>query len=71
VRKISGLILILFLFSVNYSFCQRQNKNKILSNVGKYNLIEFSKLPDIVRGYEEVRLETVEEFYNEADKIFK
>ncbi|GIQ98861.1 hypothetical protein CM15mP5_2960 [bacterium] len=43
VRKISGFILILFLFSVNYSFCQRQSKNKILSNVGKYSLIEFSK----------------------------
>ena len=43
VRKISGFILILFLFSVNYSYCQRQNKNKALSNVGKYSLIEFSK----------------------------
>jgi len=43
VRKISGFILILFLFSVNYSYCQRQNKNKVLSNVGKYSLIEFSK----------------------------
>ena len=41
--KISGFILILFLFSVNYSYCQRQNKNKVLSNVGKYSLIEFSK----------------------------
>ena len=43
VRKISGFILVLFLFSVNNSFCQRQNKNKILSNVGNYSLIEFSK----------------------------
>ena len=43
VRKTSGFILVLFLFSVNNSFCQRQNKNKILSNVGKYSLIEFSK----------------------------
>ena len=42
-RKISGFILILFLYSVNYSYCQRQNKNKVLSNVGKYSLIEFSK----------------------------
>ena len=42
-RKISGFILILFLFSVNYSYCQRQNKNKVLSNVRKYSLIEFSK----------------------------
>ena len=43
VSRILGFILILFLFSVNYSFCQRQSKNKILSNVGKYSLIEFSK----------------------------
>ena len=43
VRKTSGFILVLFLFSVNNSFCQRQNKNKILSNVGNYSLIEFSK----------------------------
>ena len=43
VSRILGVILILFLFSVNYSFCQRQSKNKILSNVGKYSLIEFSK----------------------------
>ena len=42
-RKTSGFILVLFLFSVNNSFCQRQNKNKILSNVGNYSLIEFSK----------------------------
>tara|TARA_B100000941_G_scaffold157220_1_gene111559 strand:- start:65 stop:1339 length:1275 start_codon:yes stop_codon:yes gene_type:complete len=43
VRKILGVILIIFLFSHNYSFCQRQSKNKILSNVGNYSLIEFSK----------------------------
>ena len=43
VRKTAGFILVLFLFSVNNSFCQRQNKNKILSNVGKYSLIEFSR----------------------------
>ena len=43
VRKISGFILILFLFSFECIFCQRQSKNKILSNVGKYSLIEFSK----------------------------
>ena len=42
-RKTAGFILVLFLFSVNNSFCQRQNKNKILSNVGNYSLIEFSK----------------------------
>ena len=43
VRKILGVILIIFLFSDNYSFCQRQSKNKILSNVGNYSLVEFSK----------------------------
>ena len=42
-RNISGFILILFLFSFECIFCQRQSKNKILSNVGKYSLIEFSK----------------------------
>ncbi len=43
VRKILSFFLILFLLSVDYSFCQRQSKNKILSNVGKYSLIEFSR----------------------------
>ena len=43
VRNISGFILILFLFSFECIFCQRQSKNKVLSNVGKYSLIEFSK----------------------------
>ena len=42
-RKISGFILILFLFSVDFSFCQRQSKNKTLSKIEKYSLIEFSK----------------------------
>ena len=42
-RKLSGFILILFLFSANYSYCQRQSKNKILTNVGKYSLVEFSR----------------------------
>ena len=42
-RNISGFILILFLFSFECIFCQRQSKNKVLSNVGKYSLIEFSK----------------------------
>jgi len=43
VKKILSSILILFLFSVDFSFSQRQSKNKTLSNVGKYSLIEFSK----------------------------
>ena len=43
VREISSFILILLIFFVDFSFCQRQSKNKILSNVGKYSLIEFSK----------------------------
>ena len=42
-RKVSSVILIIFLLSFNYSLCQRQSKNKILNNVGNYSLIEFSK----------------------------
>ena len=42
-KKILSFIFILFLFSVDFSFCQRQSKNKVLSNVRKYSLIEFSK----------------------------
>ena len=42
-KKILSSILILFLFSADFSFCQRQSKNRTLSNVGKYSLIEFSK----------------------------
>ena len=39
---------------------------------GKYeDLLKFSELPDLVRGYEEVRLATVETYYKEADRLFK
>ncbi len=42
-KKILSFILILFLFSIDFSFCQRQSKNKTLTKVGKYSLIEFSR----------------------------
>ena len=42
-KKILSSILIIILFSVDFSFCQRQNNNKVLRKVGKYSLIEFSK----------------------------
>ena len=45
-----------------------------LSNIGngKYEqLISFSVLPDHVRGYEEVRLESMKTYYHKAEKIFK
>ena len=42
-RNILSFTLILLLFSIDYSFCQKQNRNKILSNVGNYSLIKFSK----------------------------
>ena len=39
---------------------------------GKYqSLKEFSVLPDIIRGYEEVRLETMDTFYKKSDTLFK
>ena len=39
---------------------------------GKYqDLKEFSILPDIIRGYEEVRLETMDEFYLKSNNLFK
>ena len=39
---------------------------------GKYeDLLKFSELPDLVRGYEEVRLATVDTYYKEADRLFK
>jgi indolepyruvate ferredoxin oxidoreductase len=38
---------------------------------GQYeNLIKFSKLPDIIRGYEEVRLETMDEYFKKAQSVF-
>ena len=39
---------------------------------GKYqDLKDFSVLPDIIRGYEEVRLETMDEFYHKSNNLFK
>ena len=43
VKNFLSFIAILFIFSADFSFCQRKAKNKILNNVGKYSLIEFSK----------------------------
>jgi indolepyruvate ferredoxin oxidoreductase len=39
---------------------------------GEYqSLKDFSILPDIIRGYEEVRLESMEKYYKESHSIFK
>ena len=39
---------------------------------GKYqDLKEFSSLPDIIRGYEEVRLDTMTEYYKKSNNLFK
>ena len=52
-------------------------KSNIIDNLpnignGKYEeLISFSVLPDYVRGYEEVRLESMKTYYHKAEKIFK
>ena len=52
-------------------------KSNIIKNLpdignGKYEtLINFSVLPDDVRGYEEVRLETMKTYYQKAERIFK
>jgi len=52
-------------------------KSNIIENLsdignGKYEtLINFSVLPDDVRGYEEVRLETMKTYYQKAERIFK
>ena len=54
----------------HYKTILNNNINEI-SN-GKYeDLLKFSELPDLVRGYEEVRLATVETYYKEADKLFR
>ena len=42
-RNFSIFILLLLLLFADFSFCQRSNKNKISSNIGKYSLIQFSK----------------------------
>ena len=52
-------------------------KTTIIENIdkignGEYqSLKDFSVLPDIIRGYEEVRLETMKEYYQKSDNIFK
>ena len=52
-------------------------KETILNNLDSINngeyekLIKFSKLPDLIRGYEEVRLGTMETYYNKANDLFK
>ena len=54
----------------HYKTILNNNINEI-SN-GKYeDLLKFSELPDLVRGYEEVRLATVETYYKEANRLFK
>ena len=42
-----------------------------ISNGGYADLVKFSELPDLIRGYEEVRLSTVETYYKEANNLFK
>ena len=64
VRRADSKLLNFYKDSINQRLDQ-------ISNGDYRNLIKFSKLPDIVRGYEEVRLETVEEFYKKADQILK
>ena len=46
------------------------NLDKV-SNGGYADLVKFSELPDLIRGYEEVRLATVDTYYEEANKLFK
>jgi len=52
-------------------------KNNILANLsdignGTYEkLIDFSVLPDHVRGYEHVRLDSMKTYYQKSDDIFK
>ena len=52
-------------------------KSILMNNIdkignGKYqDLKDFSVLPDIIRGYEEVRLETMTEYYHKSDNLFK
>ncbi len=52
-------------------------KSNIIDNLpnignGKYEeLISFSVLPNHVRGYEEVRLESMKTYYHKAEEIFK
>ena len=42
-----------------------------VSNGGYNNLVKFSELPDLIRGYEDVRLATVDTYYKEANNLFQ
>ena len=54
----------------HYKSILEKNINEIGN--GKYqDLKEFSSLPDIIRGYEEVRLDTMTEYYKKSDNLFK
>ena len=54
----------------HYKSILEKNINEIGN--GKYqDLKEFSSLPDIIRGYEEVRLDTMTEYYKKSDILFK
>ena len=54
----------------HYKSILEKNINEIGN--GKYqDLKKFSSLPDIIRGYEEVRLDTMTEYYKKSDNLFK
>lgn len=40
-----------------------------IKNGGYEKMIKFSALPDVIRGYEEVRLETLKTYYNNSKQI--
>ena len=42
-----------------------------VSNGGYNNLVKFSELTDLIRGYEDVRLATVDTYYKEANNLFQ
>ena len=54
----------------HYKTTLTSNLDKV-SNGGYADLVKFSELPDLIRGYEEVRLATVDTYYEEANKLFK
>ncbi len=54
----------------HYKNTLTSNLDKV-SNGGYTDLVKFSELPDLIRGYEEVRLATVDTYYEEANKLFK
>ena len=56
--------------NISHVILGEKNINEIGN--GKYqDLKEFSSLPDIIRGYEEVRLDTMTEYYKKSDNLFK